>query len=258
MHKQAPIIGILTNILTVETGVLSGTERIYVNRDYVTSVLKAGAIPFLLPIIPDLEATKRQIEQIDGLLLSGGQDVCPHLYNEEPSLFLEETSHERDLYELQALRYAYELKKPLFGVCRGLQLINVAFGGTLYQDIPQHYQSPQEPKEPLTHSQNVAKQEATHTVDLSANSWLSSIYENNTTHLHVNSFHHQAIKDLAPGFQVTARSKDGIIEAIEKIDECFIVAVQWHPEMMTEHHEEMHALFCAFVSRAALGGSHAH
>lgn len=240
MKSNKPVIGILTNLLTVETGPFAGMERIYVNRDYVQSILRANATPILLPIIHDSEAMQQQIQAVDALILSGGQDVEPHHYQEEPSALLEAVCRERDIYEFAALKAAFEQQIPIFGVCRGLQLINVAFGGTLYQDIPHHF-----PESSVQHSQKTKRDEATHKVDIAQNSWLSAVFGKET--LLTNSFHHQAIKKIAPGFQATAWAKDGIIEGIEKCNGGFVVAVQWHPEMMTEKHEDMHKLFCAFV-----------
>jgi len=244
MKTKKPLIGILANILTVEEGHFAGTERIYVNRDYVASVLRAGGTPILLPIIPDTAAIHQQIELLDGLVISGGQDVHPQHYSEAPAPWLETTCLERDLFELAAIRHAHHLHKPIFGICRGLQLMNVAFGGSLFQDIHNDFS-----KEALPHSQKLKKDEISQKVSLAEDSWLESIYGKNE--LSINSFHHQAIKDLAPGFQVSARAEDGIIEAIEKIDERFLLGVQWHPEMMTEKHSDMQHLFNSFVEQVS-------
>lgn len=247
--SRKPLIGILTNLLIVESGVFAGAERIYVNRDYASSVLRAGGTPLLLPIICDAAAMQQQIAAVDAILISGGQDVQPHHYNEEPSPLLEAVCPERDEYEMAVVKQAFSLGKPIFGVCRGLQLINVVFGGSLYQDITNYF-----PSAPFQHTQKIKKEDAhqndePHTVDIAQNSWLSSVFEKET--LITNSFHHQAVKDLAPGFRVNARAKDGVIEGIEKIDGSFVMGVQWHPEMMTEKHPDMQKLFCAFVTEAS-------
>ena len=244
LKNKKPLIGILTNLLTVESGVLAGSERIYVNRDYVSSVLRAGGTPILLPIIADIEAMCQQIEAVDAILISGGQDVQPHHYKEEPSHLLDAVCPERDDYEMAVVKHAFQLQKPIFGVCRGLQLINVVFGGSLYQDIANYF-----PTTSFQHTQKSKKDDASHTVDIAQNSWLSCVFEKEA--LLTNSFHHQAIKDLAPGFRANAWAKDGVIEGIEKIDGSFVVGVQWHPEMMTEKHTDMHKLFCAFVEEAS-------
>lgn len=242
--NKKPLIGILTSILTVESGVFSGTERIYVNRNYVSSVLRAGGIPILLPIIPDLESLYQQIEAVDAILISGGHDVHPLNYNEEPSHLLETTCLERDQYEIAVIKHALQLLKPILGVCRGMQLLNVFFGGSLYQDIAAHFPTPT-----FQHNQKFKKEDPSHTVTIAQNSWLSTVFENEM--IVTNSFHHQAVKDLAPGFRVSALAKDGVIEGIEKIDGSFALGVQWHPETMTENHLGMHKLFCAFVVEAS-------
>lgn len=243
MKSKKPLIGILTNLYTVEKGIFAGQERVYVNRDYVNAILDAGGIPLLLPIIPEKEAILRQVESVDAILLSGGQDLHPRHYKEEPSHYLEAILPERDEYEMIALRHAFALKKPIFGVCRGLQLINVAFGGSLYQDIANHF-----PNHTLQHSQKAKSDEASHTVDVVSNSHLFNIVEKKI--LLTNSFHHQAIKELAPGFKANAIAKDGVIEGIESEDSSFVLAVQWHPEMMVNKCSDMKKLFKAFIEEA--------
>ena len=240
MSSNTPIIGISTNLLTVESGILTGSERLYVNRDYVTSLIKAGAAPMMLPIVPELSQIHRLIDCVDGLLLSGGQDVHPHHYGEDPEQFLEQVLLERDLFEIEALKYAFSQKKPIFGICRGLQLINVAFGGTLYQDIAKQHSG-----KVIQHLQKAKKDESSHMVDLIKGSWFGDLFSDET--LFTNSFHHQAIKKIATNFEVSAKARDGIIEAIEHTGDEFVFAVQWHPEMMTENNSQMQKMFSAFV-----------
>ena len=240
-HK--PLIGILPNFHTVEEGLFAGVERIFVSRDYVNALLRAGGIPLLLPIISDIEVIYRQIEAVDAVLISGGQDIHPHHYQEEPSHWIDSICVERDHFEIHAIKYAHSLGKPIFGICRGLQLINVAFGGTLYQDIPHHF-----PSQHLQHIQKAKKHEPSHTVDIILKTKLHTCVGKES--LITNSFHHQAVKDLAPGFCVNASAKDGVIEGIEKSDSSFVLGVQWHPEMMAEHHLDMQKLFSFFVEQA--------
>ncbi len=238
-----PLIGILANLLTVQEGLFPGQERVYVNREYVDSLVKAGAVPVLLPILTDEEAIYTQVGLVDGILLSGGYDIHPLFYGEEPHKLLDFVCPERDEYEIKVTKIAYELHKPLLGICRGLQLINVAFGGTLYQDLSQC-----QPKSELQHSQKANMYVASHTVDIAHHTQLYRIFGKES--IRTNSFHHQAIKKIAPGCIVSATARDGIIEGIERIDRSFIIGVQWHPEMMICKHVEMLKLFQAFVLAA--------
>lgn len=239
MKDKKPIIGILTNVYIVEEGSYAGGERLYVNRDYVKNILKAGGIPLLLPIIDDSEVIKKQIESIDGLLLSGGQDVNPLLYGQKPSDFLGAVRDDRDFFELQAIRHAFSLNIPLFGICRGLQVMNVAFGGTLHQDIPSELG--------FDHHQKSRREEPHHQIEIYSDSKLYKIL--GVSYLETNSFHHQCVKDLAVGFSISARSEDGVIEAIEREDRPFVLGIQWHPEMMAEKYA-VERLFSAFIAAA--------
>ncbi len=239
MNKK-PVIGISANILTVETGVLAGRKRIYVNRDYVHAIEEAGGIPLLLPVVEDIGSVHRQIDALDALLVSGGQDVDPCHYGEEHHPQLQEISKDRDRCELEAIRYAYSKKLPILGICRGLQVLNVAFGGSLYQDIPHEF------PEGLNHTHQEIS--ASHTVTLEKKSRLHAIFDQDV--LQINSFHHQSIKKLATSFVVNARASDGIIEGIEKDDPLFVLGVQWHPELMVAEDALMLKLFRAFVQVA--------
>lgn len=244
-----PIIGILANILTVDGGMFPGQERSYVNHEYVTSILKAEGVPVLLPIISDVEAMARQIDCVDGVLLSGGYDIHPQFYGEEPHPRLESIYPERDAYELDVLRLAHQQGKPILGICRGLQLMNVAFGGTLYQDIS-HLQT----ESSIQHNQKSQMHVAGHSIELMEGTRLHQIFKQKW--IVTNSFHHQAIKQLAPGFAVSAKAKDGIIEGIEKQGPSFMLGVQWHPEMMVAKHSNMVQLFEYFVQEARVYRSH--
>jgi putative glutamine amidotransferase len=237
---KKPIIGITTNVISVTEGPFLGTERVYVNRDYIQAVVRAGAVPLMLPIIDYKELLMEQLDVVDALILTGGQDVSPHHYNEAPAPFLEATLPERDLYEMALAERALTQQKPIFAICRGMQLINVIFGGTLYQDIQQ-----QHPQNSVSHRQKAAKEISSHTITLQQDSWLHSVYNQPT--VETNSFHHQAVKELAKEFVATAFTADGIIEAIERKSGSFIAGVQWHPEMMIDKHPNMQQLFNAFI-----------
>jgi putative glutamine amidotransferase len=219
-----------------------GLARSYISHDYIRAVALVGAVPLLLPVISEEEAILEQVRGVDGLLLPGGYDVNPLQYGEEPYRDLDAIFPEVDEHQLTIARSAATMKKPMLGICRGLQLMNVAFGGTLYQDLSQIKGSY------IKHVQKAQRHTASHTIDIEAGTELHRTLK--ITSLPVNSFHHQAVKDLAPGFVVNARSRDGVIEGIEKSGGSFTVAVQWHPEMMVERSGEMCNLFRGFVDAA--------
>jgi len=219
-----PLIGIIGNILIDQGGMFPGYERAYVNNDYVISVVKAGGIPVILPVISDDNTIKSQVEKVDGIIISGGFDINPLFYGEEPTEKQGFTFNERDEYDMKIVKYSSQLKKPILGICRGIQVINVAFGGTLYQDTSFAKGSY------IKHMQNSKPDLPSHTVEIIKDSMLYNIIGESAI---TNSFHHQSVKDVAPGFKISAMAKDGIIEAIESEKEDFILGVQWHPEMLT-------------------------
>ena len=220
-----------------------GYERASLNHNYIDSIVKAGGIPIMLPVVHDKRLIKDQIDLIDGLMLPGGCDVHPLLYGEEPHPDLGFVNPERDRFELDSISIAYEQQKPIFGICRGVQIINVAFGGTLYQDLGQL-----NVENKVKHSQKAKLHTAFHTVEITPSTQLYDVFRK--TKIETNSFHHQAIKKLADGFIVSAIAKDGVIEGIEKTDYPFLVGVQWHPERMVDHDPSMLELFSMFVNKA--------
>lgn len=241
--SKKPIIGILSNIETIEKEPFLGQERACLNQTYINAIVKGGGIPVMLPVIHDKESIRAQISLVDGLVLSGGYDVHPLYYGEEPHPSLRFIYPERDLYEMEALSLACQQEKPILGICRGLQLINVAFGGTLYQDLSQNSSEP-----PLKHSQEAKMHVAVHTVDITPDTILHSIFGKDS--VGTNSFHHQGIKQLASGLIASAFARDGVIEGIEKENYPFMVAVQWHPERMVDHDPAMLHLFQFFIAKA--------
>jgi len=242
LKVKSPFIGISATLLTIESGCLMGSERTAVGHGYIEAIQLAGGIPFVLPIVDDEEVIQQQMEPVDALLLSGGDDVSPLLYQEEPEQGLGAILPERDAYEMRLLHMAIENKKPVLAICRGLQLLNVALGGTLYQDISIALPLA------LQHNQKAQVHEATHTVAVVPASRLRQIMEEET--FLTNSFHHQAIKELAPGLRANAQTKDGIIEGVEGVDDLFLLGVQWHPELMFDKHPKMLKLFRAFLEAA--------
>lgn len=234
----APLIGITTSV-TVD----KSPERAYVNASYLRAVEGAGGIPVLLP--PHLsERTRRELwDRLDGVLLTGGGDIDPARFQEAAYPALIEVSPLRDALELEIVERAVGDGVPLLAICRGLQVLNVALGGTLYQDLPTDKPSP------ITHSQKEPRAQPTHAVKVMAEGTrLASIVGG--PEIEVNSFHHQAIKRLAVGLKDVAWAPDGVIEAVEMQGDRFVVAVQWHPEDLIEHDPAARSLFAALTAAA--------
>lgn len=196
-----------------------------INCNYVKAIVDAGGLPLLIPIINQPQDIKHYMGLIDGLLLSGGQDISPELYNEEPIEELGEIGPDRDRWELKLFQEAYRKKLPILGICRGMQLINVGLGGSLYQDI--YSQN----NDSLLHTSKDGKSCAYHKILIENGSQLEEILCCLDS-LYVNSYHHQALKSPGKNLKVVARSDEGIIEAIEAedSDQRFLIGVQWHPE----------------------------
>ncbi len=237
-----PIIGISGSIIVDEGGMFPGYKRAYVNDDYVQAVASAGGIPYIIPIVDDEELVISQLSMIDGLLMSGGQDINPLMYGEEPNRLVDDIFPRRDTFDERLVKNFMKTKKPIFGICRGHQIINVVNGGTLHQDLTLIKGSY------IKHWQAHNPSYETHSVLVEKDSRLHDILGDETL---VNSFHHLAIKDVAPGFKVTAKAKDGVIEGIEKVGDEFVVGIQWHSEMLSATNEKMHNIFVKFVGLCA-------
>ena len=233
-----PLIGITTSQFLTEGGILAGTKRQFVSDAYIQAVICAGGVPVLLPIIADRAVIAEQIAAVDGLLLSGGGDIQPQLFGEEPVPELGTVIPERDMQELELVKLALASAKPVLGICRGCQLLNVALGGSINQHLAEVK---------VQHDQQSPGYYAGHTVILENGSRLAELWGNMVI---TNSFHHQAIKAVAPGLRISARTKDGVIEAVEHETAAFAVGVQWHPELMMDKHPAMLDLFTAFVNTA--------
>ncbi|MGL5414453.1 MAG: gamma-glutamyl-gamma-aminobutyrate hydrolase family protein [Clostridium sp.] len=236
------IIGISCNISKAKDNeAFPGLMVQRVFTEYVDAIILAGGIPLLIPITNDLDVIKAQVDSIDGLLITGGYDINPLEYNEEPSKGLGVISNERDFCEFNLLKYATLKNIPYLGICRGHQLLNVFNGGTLFQDMNAIDEFS------IKHIQYGEPHRASHSISLCKDSNLFNIFGEEYK---VNSFHHQSIKDVAPGFIVNAKSVDGCIEGIEKIDEnSFFMGVQWHPEIMAKDDSKTIDLFKYFISK---------
>ncbi len=234
---RKPTIGITCNYDYRDTvGIVShmgmaGQTWNFLAGHYAEAVEWAGGIPVLIPQCRDFETVKGILSHVDGVLITGGHDIDPQCYGEQAKPYCGVIIPERDRQDIEIARYVMENeKKPLLGICRGMQVMNVAAGGTLYQDVEKeggfdhHFMDMYPMNRPV------------HKVRLKSGSKVCKIFEKEI--LEVNSFHHQAVKDVAEGFGITAYSRDGVGEAIEKRDGSFVMGIQWHPEMMFDSPEQ--------------------
>ena len=234
---KKPLIGI-TSSYEHNPDVLNA-HKTSVSMDYSLAIIEAGGIPVVLPVHDNIEVIRNLAGYLDGLLLSGGVDPDPALFGEDCLQGLGNISPERDKFEYMMLEEFEKNKKPILGICRGLQLANIYYGGTLYQDIS--YVNTQ-----IQHKQKWHPDLPTHNVDILGNNHI--FYEIFGKNTRVNSFHHQMIKDIAPSLTPIAESSDGIIEAFWKEDHPFFYATQWHPEMMSVRgNKDMKKIFNRFI-----------
>lgn len=211
--------------------------RKYMKSKYVQSLERAGAEVRWIEL-EDLSHAVGAATACDGLLLPGGADVAPELYGEERSEKCGKPNVLRDAAEPAILREFMKTGKPVLAICRGIQIVNVCFGGTLFQDIKDRQQ--------VRHSDFLNRVRGTHLIEISRTSKLYEIVQN--AQIMVNSIHHQAVKTVGEGLVATAKSSDGFIEALEKPDYGFLVAVQWHPEHLSKNDALQQALFDAFIA----------
>jgi putative glutamine amidotransferase len=235
----APLIGITTSVTVDKT-----PERAYVNGAYIRAVQAAGGIPVLLTPHFTAEVQAALWERLDGLVLTGGGDIEPSRFGEVGHPTVDEVSPARDDLELGLTRRAVTEDVPLFAICRGIQVLNVALGGTLVQDIPSEWPNA------LAHAQSAPRHEATHAVKIMGEgTHLGRVL--GTLEIEVNSLHHQAIKRLGDGLREVAWAPDGIVEGVEMPgDGRFVVGVQWHPEELVTHDQAARNLFDALVDAA--------
>lgn len=212
-----PVIGITTDVRDNGENVLKNT--------YVQAVIRAGGLPMIVPVGLE-EDVDQVIALLDGLLLSGGNDINPTLFNEEPHEYLGEVSPSRDSIELELARRMLKIGKPILGICRGVQVLNVAVGGSVYQDLHKQNDGPI-----LQHMQKAPNTHLSHYVQVEKGSLLELIA--GSERIQVNSYHHQSLKDVPSVFKVTGVASDGIVEAIESNGEQFVLGVQWHPEALS-------------------------
>lgn len=238
--QAKPIIGIFGQIQRPNNPDSPGHPRLDINADYPWAIAASGGIPLVLCPYEDLAVLERQVSLCDGLFFTGGNDVDPALYGEDPEQDFGSVDHLRDCFEQKGFHLAMEHKIPSFGVCRGMQMMNVTFKGSLYQHLSKDITKQK-------HVQDSRPNEATHSINLEADSYLAQV--TGQTQIKVNSFHHQAIKKVAPDFKVLAKANDGIVEAIQYQGDFFMAGVQWHPELMYTSCEEARKILTYFVEQ---------
>ena len=239
-----PIIGVFADTMSCNKGGFGDVTRQYINAAYISAVEDAGAVPFIIPVSNDLEKTKKLIDLCDGLLFPGGEDIDPGYYGENPHKNLGEIRPEGDKFLFHSLLYALEQRKPALGICKGMQMMVVATGGSLYQDIYS-----QREEETFLHCQSGRRTYGVHQVQIDKDSRLFQILE--TGQIATNSMHHQSVRTLGKGLRLSAHTEDGIVEAVESLDGR-LIGVQWHPEEMVPESGAMKRLFKNLVQRASV------
>ncbi len=226
-----PCVGLLAEV--------DGEKKIGMNHSYSAAIEAAGALPLLLPYSENEETLDGYISRLDGFVFTGGADIDPKHFGEEIKPTCGKIYPFRDSFELLMFRKIIEKKKPILGICRGAQIINVALGGTLYQDLPTEY------KVTLSHRQDLPNTEPSHEIIILENTPLHRLIGKGR--MMGNSFHHQAIKTLGKDLSVTALSEDGVIEAVTYEGDSYLRAYQWHPERLVTLNVDNLSLFKEFI-----------
>ena len=239
VKMNKPIIGIVGSLYTECNLSFAGNYFDYNNNNYSKCIAKANGIPIYLPIIGDKDVLEDQLSLCNGILLPGGADINPLLYNTSPETHLGKCNDFIDWYQISITKKALSLNIPILGICRGIQVLNVAAGGTLYQDISHTVPNA------ILHNQNSHLSNICHPISIKENSKIHNILGDKYI---VNSAHHQAIKDLGNNLIASSTAPDGIIESIEMEGKNFVVGVQWHPEMLSLKDSVMLQLFEDFIS----------
>lgn len=233
-----PIIGV-----TIRKEIENSTTFLKVDENNIKAILINRGIPFMMPLTTDDNAIEEYLSIVDGIYFTGGNDIFPMTYGEEPLNLLGNLIPERDKFEIKLYQKAEKLDLPMLGVCRGHQIMNVASGGTLYQDI-----YTQREKTIGHNPGKIPVDSEFHTINITKNTKLCDIFK--TDVIKTNSFHHQAIKNIASNYKVSAVAQDGIIEAIESELLTFAIGVQWHPEDMIKSNGKFNKIYKALIDAA--------
>lgn len=233
-------IGITADVNLTTTEVINLKLANFAPKPLLDVLLKNNVIPIILPIVLP-KMVEELLTTVDGVIIPGGQDVSPILYHSEPLLHNGANYQPRDEFEFELTKQIYLAHKPLLGICRGIQVVNLALGGSVYQDLPTQFPGPNL----LQHKQKTLGNLPTHTVKIEQHSLLYQIFGGSA---YVNSRHHQAVKDIAAGLHITAQAPDGVIEGLED-EEGLIQLVQWHPENLWQKDPLQEKLFKKFFER---------
>jgi len=238
-RKPAPAC---TVAVTASIRLDGDTSRVRLTAAYVTALESAGLIPLIVPPLSRASAAAVILDSVSGLVLTGGEDVDPARYGEKRHEKIRSINAARDATEIALIEEAKARGKPVLAICRGIQILNVALGGTLVQDIPSQLDTK------IAHDEDSPRNSRSHDISIEPGSLIAKAV--GTEHCTVNSFHHQSVKRVADGMRVTARSPDGVIEGLESTDDWWVIAVQWHPEEMTDSPEPWdRGLFKAFAQQ---------
>jgi putative glutamine amidotransferase len=230
-----PVIGVTSNLQD---------QLLSLSMSNIDALTESGAVPMVLPNLLDEDSVDVLVKKLDGLLVTGGGDIDPTLFGEEPHQKLGGITPERDTFEINIIKKMLELNKPILAICRGCQIVCIAAGGDMYQDIYTQIEG-----NVIQHSQRAPKWHGSHYIEIETGSMLHQITK--STKFKVNSFHHQAVRSMPDQFEVCATSSDGVIEAFESKQHSFVLAVQWHPECMIEKGDQPSlAIFQSFVQAA--------
>lgn len=235
MSNRKPVIGVIP-LYDEEK------ESIWMLPGYLDGLYEAGAIPVIMPLRIGKEELRQLDAQFDGYLLTGGHDVNPRLYNAKKTALCGVVCQERDELERQVFELAWQQDKPVLGICRGIQLLNALQGGTLYQDLEAEYPGKSRMAD---HHMLPPYDRTVHMVEIEKD---SPLYDTvGCTQMGVNSYHHQAVRELGRGLKVMARAEDGLIEGVWAPEKHFIWGIQWHPEFIYQVDENARKIFRAFV-----------
>lgn len=240
-----PVIGLTSTRYFVQTKSLPGIAKIFVNEDYSNAIEKVAGIPMIIPPVCRDELIENFVDLCDGFVITGGRDVHPMTYNALPNQKCDDFDKDVDDAHIKLIKLALKKDKPVLGICRGCQLLNVALGGTLYQDIETE-------AEFKTHGhvfQHI-KTDVVHPINIENDSILYRMFKQEK--INVNSIHHQAVKETGEGVEICAKANDGIIECIAVKNKKFALGIQWHPEMLLDKYNSMLCIFEEFINSAKL------